>query len=300
MNRAWMVVGLVVAFGCSGQENWGPDQLGAGKTSQPLRQLELGREVYATYCAGCHGEKGDGNGPAARFLNPKPRDFRIGKLKFANVPSGEPPRDEDYVRIITSGLMGTAMPAFPLLSAQERTAVVAYVRAFAVKKQGSGSLLAMGKDPFAKDPAKGIAEGRKVYHAIGQCWSCHPGYEPWSEIARFRSESSLPPTEASSDLYESKVKDSEWGLPIRPPDFLFDRIKTGTSVDSLAMVIGAGVGGTAMPTWAGVLEPKQIWGLAYYVRSLALQRGTDQADEIKKRLASQPPAPAPVTPPATP
>jgi mono/diheme cytochrome c family protein len=167
------------------------------------------------------------------------------------------------------------------------------VRAFTEKKRGSGSLLAVGKDPFAVDPAKGIAEGRKVYHAIGQCWSCHQAYEPWSEITRMRNEAGLPPSEMPTDLYETKVKDSEWGTPIRPPDFLFDRIKTGIAVESLAQVIGAGVGGTAMPTWSGVLEPRQIWGLAYYVRSLALLRGTDQSDQIKASLASQPPSPPP-------
>ena len=283
---------VVAVVGCTGMDAWGPDQLGAGQTSPQIRQLELGRNVYATYCVGCHGEKGDGAGPAARFLNPKPRDFRLGKLKFANVPSGEPPRDEDYVRILTSGLAGTAMPSFALLSAQEKNAVVAYVRAFTEKKKGSGSSLPVGKDPFAADPAKGIAEGRKVYHGVAQCWSCHRAYEPWSEIVRYRTEASLPSTDAPADLYETKIKDSEWGAPIRPPDFLFDRIKTGTSVDSLAMVIGAGVGGTAMPTWSGVLEPKQIWGLAYYVRSIALLRATDQGDALAQMLIV-PPAPNP-------
>jgi mono/diheme cytochrome c family protein len=251
--------------------------------------MQLGRDVYATYCVGCHGEKGDGAGPAARFLDPKPRDFRLGKLKFANVPSGEPPRDEDYEHTIIHGLMGTAMPAFPLITQQERTALVAYVRAFAVKKQGSGTLLSIGRDPFAKDPTKGIEEGRKAYHVIGQCWSCHAAYEPWSEIDRLRVANGMPSSEMPTDLFTPKAKDSEWGTPIRPPDFLTDRIKTGTSVETLAQVIGAGVGGTAMPTWAGVLEPKQIWGLAYYVRSLALLRGTAQADDLQRSLtATQP------------
>src|SRR5262245_12646763 len=39
-----------------------------------------GREVYAGNCAGCHGDKGDGKGPMARFLNPRPRNF--GEAKF--------------------------------------------------------------------------------------------------------------------------------------------------------------------------------------------------------------------------
>ena len=75
------------------------------------------------------------------------------------------------------------------------------------------------------------------------------------------------------DLYESTVKDSQWGAPIRAPDFHVDRIKTGIELDTLVRVIAAGVGGTAMPTWAGSLDAEQLWGLAYYVRQLALQRG---------------------------
>src|SRR5262250_543949 len=95
----FVVVAAVV--GCTGMDTWGPDQLGGGQTSPQIRQLELGRTVYATYCVGCHGERGDGAGPAARFLNPKPRDFRVGRIKFAAVASGEAPRDDDYNRIIS-------------------------------------------------------------------------------------------------------------------------------------------------------------------------------------------------------
>jgi mono/diheme cytochrome c family protein len=274
---------LAVCAGCS-DEGWGPDQLGRGHTSSVTRQLSLGREVYATYCAGCHGEKGDGNGPAARFLDPKPRDFRVGRIKFAYVASGEAPRDDDYVRIVSQGLAGTAMPSFALLSAQERSAVVAYVKTFSKKKQSPGSMPSLGSDPFAKDPPRGIAVGKAAYHATAKCWSCHPAYEPWPEIARLTVEANLPNPEPAPDLYESHVKDSEWGTPIRPPDFLSDRVKTGAAVETLAPVISSGVGGTAMPTWGGVLEDRQIWGLAYYVRSLALLRGTEKAAQLRQSL----------------
>src|SRR5206468_10230890 len=40
--------------------------------------LVLGREVYRARCAGCHGSTGDGNGPAATFLFPRPRDCTLG------------------------------------------------------------------------------------------------------------------------------------------------------------------------------------------------------------------------------
>ena len=269
--------------GCN-LEDWTPDQLGRGKTSLTGRQLHLGRDVYATYCVGCHGEKGDGDGPAARFLDPKPRDFRVGRIKFAHVSSGEAPRDEDYDRVIVHGLSGTAMPSFALLPSHERSAVLAYIKTFAKKKQTPGAGPPLGSDPFTRDPARGLEVGKATYHAAAKCWSCHPAYEPWPEISRLTVEANLPTPEPAPELYESHVKDSEWGTPIRPPDFLSDRVKTGTDIDNLAAVISSGVGGTAMPTWGGVLPDKQIWGLAYYVRSLALLRGTTNAIELRRSL----------------
>lgn len=45
--------------------------------------IAYGKEVYERRCIGCHGEKGDGNGPAATFLfNQRPRNFNAGVFKF--------------------------------------------------------------------------------------------------------------------------------------------------------------------------------------------------------------------------
>ena len=46
--------------------------------------LRHGREVYARQCSGCHGTTGDGQGPAAAYLNPPPRDYRLGRFKFTD------------------------------------------------------------------------------------------------------------------------------------------------------------------------------------------------------------------------
>ena len=34
-----------------------------------------GKVVYERKCVGCHGDKGDGKGPAGELLSPAPRDF---------------------------------------------------------------------------------------------------------------------------------------------------------------------------------------------------------------------------------
>jgi mono/diheme cytochrome c family protein len=38
-------------------------------------ELQLGKEVYQTYCAGCHGLTGAGDGFNAFNLDPRPRDL---------------------------------------------------------------------------------------------------------------------------------------------------------------------------------------------------------------------------------
>ena len=56
--------------------------------------------------AGCHGVTGDGQGPAAQYLNPPPRDYRLGQFKFTSTPRGSKPRREDLARIIRRGAKG--------------------------------------------------------------------------------------------------------------------------------------------------------------------------------------------------
>ena len=265
--------------------DWGPEKLGDGKTSSIVNRLELGRDVYATYCVGCHGEKGDGQGPAARFMDPRPRDFRLGRIKFAAVASGQTAREEDYLRILSHGLSGTAMPSFALLPEQEKMAVVAYLQTFyAGKPRKPGSPITLTGDPWAGDPAGGVAAGRLAYYTVAQCWSCHPAYEDPAAIQALHVEAGLEAPELRPDVFSSVIKDSDWGAPIRPPDFLHDRVKNGLAPADLARVIAAGVGGTAMPTWASALTPRQIWGLAYYVRSIALQRGTTAGRQLRAHL----------------
>jgi mono/diheme cytochrome c family protein len=70
-----------------------------------------------------------GDGEAAQFLNPKPRNFVRGEYKFFHF--GEPgpfPSDESLRVTIRNGLPGSAMSAFPLLTDQEVNDVIAYIK----------------------------------------------------------------------------------------------------------------------------------------------------------------------------
>jgi len=93
--------------------------------------LEAGREIYDTHCWYCHGDDGDGLGPVAEYLWPRPRDFTLASFKLRTTPSGELPTDEDLFRSISLGLPGTAMPAWrSALTEDERWQVVTYIKTF--------------------------------------------------------------------------------------------------------------------------------------------------------------------------
>ena len=67
-----------------------------------------GKAVYDQHCAACHGINGDGNGPAAVWLYPKPRHFNSGLFKIKSTPPGFMPSDEDLLRTVeaTPGAVG--------------------------------------------------------------------------------------------------------------------------------------------------------------------------------------------------
>ena len=80
------------------------------------RKTMKGKELYQFRCSSCHGDDGMGDGPAARFLYPAPRDYSIGLFKYKTSPQKQQrPTDEDLFRTIKKGLNGTAMPAWGVL-----------------------------------------------------------------------------------------------------------------------------------------------------------------------------------------
>ena len=91
--------------------------------------LKRGAEVYSRYCIQCHGVTGDGNGVAAAYLIPKPRDYRPGIFKFTSTTYGAKPLREDLLRTVRRGIRGTSMPSFSLLAPKDLEAVVDYVLA---------------------------------------------------------------------------------------------------------------------------------------------------------------------------
>ncbi|MCP3691645.1 MAG: cytochrome c, partial [Planctomycetaceae bacterium] len=83
--------------------------------------------LYRRHCAHCHGITGDGMGPTAEFLNPYPRDYRMGKFKFKSTTTNARPTDDDLHRLLKHGVPGTAMPSFRVLPQNQQDSLVQYV-----------------------------------------------------------------------------------------------------------------------------------------------------------------------------
>jgi mono/diheme cytochrome c family protein len=112
--------------------------------------------LYREHCAHCHGVSGDGRGPTAVFLDPYPRDYRPGLFKFKSTERASKPTDEDLHRILDEGIRGTAMPSFKLLPADEREALVEYVKYLSMRGEMERELASLVRDELPLDESTGM------------------------------------------------------------------------------------------------------------------------------------------------
>lgn len=131
-----------------------------GDASFTVERLGKASENYARRCLACHGVSGDGNGPAAVTLIPKPRDYRKGVFKFTSTPYGQRPRREDLVRTIRRGIPGTSMPSFELLPKDEIDALAEYVQVLAMRGEYQ-SALALEAPEYWDDAVSAVREEKK-------------------------------------------------------------------------------------------------------------------------------------------
>lgn len=78
------------------------------ETPATRASVARGEKVYQDYCVGCHGPVGDGNGPAAPYIDPPPLNFTLLRRHLI---------DDKYIGgilyyQIMNGITGSAMPYF--------------------------------------------------------------------------------------------------------------------------------------------------------------------------------------------
>jgi DMSO reductase family type II enzyme heme b subunit len=209
--------------------------------------IARGREIYLKRCSLCHGEKGDGQGPVAPFLTPRPRDFVMAAYKFRTTASGEPPTDEDLFRVVTRGVPGTAMPGWGLLPEQDRRDVIAYIKQFSDAFKEKGTVVKPSKEIPGSPEV--VARGREVYRRA-KCWECH------GEAGR------------GDGPAARKLKDDA-GAFIQAADLTKGwRIKGGREARDIFVRFSTGLDGTPMPSFADSLKEDERWALAHYVSAL--------------------------------
>ena len=91
-----------------------------------LYELQIGKQVFQTYCAGCHGDAGQGDGFNSFSLDPHPRD--LGDPAFQKSKSNADLADAIRRGGAGVGLSSLMPPWGRTLDAKRVDAVVLYVR----------------------------------------------------------------------------------------------------------------------------------------------------------------------------
>jgi len=259
-----------------------------GNDKVELDHLLTGRDVYLRRCVQCHGTSGDGQGEAAKWLHPKPRDYRPGKFKFSSTPYDNRPLRSDLARTLRSGIPGTSMPAFNLLAGKEIEAVIDYVLVLthrgeleiqlAAEADGSQELSAdtiadlrnlvierwtdaeaAATHPLSPEPkftAEQVAAGKQAFLSRG-CSKCH------GDDGRGQTPDNL----------RGNLKDA-WGHSTRAADLTSGLLHGGHKPEDVYRRIFNGITGTPMPSFQTAFsgQPETYWNLVSYVLYVSNRR----------------------------
>jgi cytochrome c oxidase cbb3-type subunit I/II len=206
--------------------------------------IAYGKEVYERRCIGCHGEKGDGNGPAATFLfNQRPRNFSAGVFKF-RLTQKPIPTDGDLLRTITRGRLAVIQYIKYELAVDRSDPSKPY--AYFIEEPPTQPLY-IGQPPA---PSQDMLAHAKDVWQNAKCWECH------GQTGKGDGEKA------------AGLKD-DFGFPVRPADLTSGQFKSGPSVQDIFRTMSTGLSGTPMPSYRDSLSEQDRWALAHYVLSLS-------------------------------
>lgn len=245
-----------------------------------------GKSDYRRYCAGCHGDYGDGNGENAVWLDPKPRDFTIATFKCRSTLTGTLPTDEDLYNTIARGLTNSNMPVWSTFTKQQRADLVAYIKIFSPRwgTEKAGDPIKIPAEPPVT--LESISHGKALFTKL-ECWKCHGPH----------GEGDGP---SAATLTDSKDN------PIRPYNFAQgkndSRFKCGNTNEDIYKIFITGVDGTPMPSFADVIQPNDAWDLVHFLRTLQVHRHSKENEVLSAAHGVIPPYvdknPAPAAAPA--
>ncbi|MEQ8210539.1 MAG: c-type cytochrome [Lacipirellulaceae bacterium] len=262
-----------------------PIMLGSDQTTD---ELQHGYALYARYCTQCHGVNGDGNGPVAVSLNPKPRNYRQGIFKFTSTPYGSKPRFSDLAYTIKRGVIGTSMPSFDRFSEEQVNAVVSYVVALTHRGELERELAMIAYDDGELPDEEGVDD---VVAEI---------LDPWQEASTqlVMPVTPMPPMteesiKAGHEIFLGKacnkchgkygrggsmgnveVGTDAWGFKAAAADLSSGMFHGGGRPIDLYRRIYSGINGSPMPAFANTFEedPDQIWQLVHFIKATGNRR----------------------------
>jgi len=233
-----------------------------------------GAAIFETVCANCHGKAGDGQGKAARYVFPRPRNFRHDSFRLVSTVSKKPSRQDIY-RVIETGIPGTSMNSWRELGKEKIDALVEHVNRLRregateriqhelreegeVEPSGAAQRIEgyvdralaagprwMGVDILLKQESV-IQRGREVYREQ-KCASCH------GEAGRGST---------GMDLVDQN------GQPTWATDLVRGVFHGGRAAEDIANRIYLGMPGSAMPSSSN-LNAEDLGSLVAYCRSLS-------------------------------
>ncbi len=229
--------------------------LAAGAALAAPGDADRGEAIYAKRCIGCHGEEGDGLGPAAERLNPPPRDFTLGEYKFKTTAFDDiVANDDDLIRMIRDGMPGTAMPGWgDMLSADDIGDAIAYLKTFAgLEEEAPSAQIDYGTE-VASSP-ESIEKGRQIFHDGDRCSECHGADGKGDAVKKLKDDNG----------------DRTWPRNLTKP-WTF---RASNDPRDVFTRVSGGIPGTQMPSFADPRSKKKLdiedrWHVANYVATLA-------------------------------
>lgn len=215
-------------------------------------------ERYTALCARCHGEKGQGDGVIATYLDPRPRD--LTKVSFMQSKTRE-----RLIASVASGVPGTSMaPWGKVLGDGGAEALVDYVLGTVTKASSKppANRVIPATNPVPAS-AESVARGEAAF--LDRCWGCHG---------------------KKADGHGPNAED----IVPRPRNLRNGPFVASLSYARLHESIKYGVQGTAMPA-AGFefsLDDKAIGDLINYIQSLS-SKGTAKPAAVTAERGAAPP-----------
>ncbi len=239
---------------------------------------ERGKAIYDKRCSWCHGKEGMGDGPAAEFLNPPPRDFTMGVYKWRSTPFDEiAPSDEDFVKMIKGAASHEGMPGWTgmndtsmdgwgdMLSDGGIKDLIIYIKGFGQLEKAEKASIDLSN--IVKPSKESIERGKELFK--DRCSECH-GEEGRGDGRK-------------------RLKD-DWGARTWPRDLTKSwTFRAGAGAKDIYARASVGIPGTQMPSFADPKSNKKMtdaerWDAANYVTSLNEPYKRPGADTVIKSV----------------